>query len=262
MEQSRIRAASNNLWQLWQNQICINELPQNQKPTTKKEGYAIQALLDNRSFAPICGWKIAATSFAGQSHIGVSGPMAGRLLQERMHKSGGNISISQCLMKVAEAEFAFRMNADLPPRGKPYTVEEVLGAVSHLHPAIEIPDSRFTNFADVGEAELIADNACAHEFILGEPSCDSWKTIDLKAHSVEIRTTKPQIETGTGKNVLGDPRIALTWLVNELLEFGTYVKQNQIITTGTTTIPISIETGIRVFAEFGELGSVSAVFDD
>ena len=34
-------------------------------------------------------------------------------------------------------------------------------------PAIEIPDSRFADFVSAGAAQLIADNACAHLFVLG-----------------------------------------------------------------------------------------------
>ena len=40
------------------------------------EGYAIQAMLANLSGQGIDGWKIAATSRAGQAHIAVDGPLA------------------------------------------------------------------------------------------------------------------------------------------------------------------------------------------
>ena len=260
MEESNIRSASDSLWKLWQNRECIDALPAPNRPVTKKEGYKIQALLEGRSKYPIFGWKIAATSSAGQSHIGVSGPMAGRLLKERTHNDGAKISIDQCLMMVAEAEFAFRMNSDLPPKTKPYTIEEVLSVVEDLHPAMEIPDSRFRKFADAGEAQLIADNACAHEFILGQATQEPWKTMDLETHTVQLTATNARSETGQGSNVLGDPRLALTWLVNELSEAGTYVKRDQIITTGTTTKPIAINAGNEVIADFGALGSVSTKF--
>ena len=258
MKETNVRKAANHLWKLWKEHETIESLPEPLKPISRAEGYAIQACLEERSEEPIFGWKIAATSDAGQSHIGVSGPMAGRLLKERVYSDGDVISVDKSLMKVAEAEFAFRIAADLPPKGNPYSVEEVLKAVSHLHPSIEIPDSRFKNFASAGEAQLIADNACAHEFVLGPPSDEIWRTLDLKTHAVELKTTKPATESGKGGNVLGDPRIALTWLVNELCQFGMYVKQNQVITTGTTTQPITIEKGMDVSAKFGVLGSVSA----
>ena len=45
--------------------------PLRSAPATTADGYAIQAELDN---APLrAGWKIAATSVAGQTHIGVDG---------------------------------------------------------------------------------------------------------------------------------------------------------------------------------------------
>ena len=43
---------------------------------------AIQAALESRSSGKLFGWKIAATSEAGQRHINVDGPMAGRILPE------------------------------------------------------------------------------------------------------------------------------------------------------------------------------------
>src|SRR5579862_4617295 len=75
------------------------------------------------------GWKIAATSEAGQKHINVDGPMAGRILSETLIADGGTASMAGNEMRVAEPEFAFRMGRDLPPRSQPYTVREVLDAV-------------------------------------------------------------------------------------------------------------------------------------
>ena len=254
--------ASDLLWNLWIGSKRVDTLPRSCKPADRKEAYLIQGVLEKHSENTICGWKIAATSDAGQSHIGVTGPLAGRLLKERFHRSGKRVSLKDSIMKVAEAEFAFHMACDLPPRAERYSMMEVLRAVDRLYPAIEIPDSRFNKFATAGEAQLIADNACAHEFILGEPSTHSWEEIDLRDHSVEISTGKSQTQKGTGRNVLGDPRLALTWLTNELIKIGTYLKEGQVVTTGTITTPIQVHPGDEVVAEFGVLGSVSVSFVD
>ena len=96
--------------------------------------------------------------------------MAGRILAETVIADGGTASMAGNEMRVAEPEFAFRMQTDLPPRTSPYTVQEVLDAVDTLHPAIEIPDSRFADFVGAGAAQIIADNACAHLFVLGAPA--------------------------------------------------------------------------------------------
>ena len=108
-------------------------------------------------------------------------------------------------MRVAEPEFDFKMGSDLPPRATPYTVEEVLRAVASLHPAIEIPDSRYSVFTKVGAAQLIADNACAHEFVLGPATTADWRKLDLAQHRVIGRVGTRIEREGKGANVLDDP---------------------------------------------------------
>src|SRR5688572_15563735 len=139
MTDTQIQAAADTLWDHWSRVQRMNALPEAIRPRTRAEGYAIQARLDRRSTSPLFGWKIAATSQAGQTHLAVDGPLAGRLLRERVFESGQEVPFGNNHMKVVEAEFAFRMGRDLPPRANAYEVAEVLTAVDTLHPAIEIP---------------------------------------------------------------------------------------------------------------------------
>jgi 2-keto-4-pentenoate hydratase len=183
--------------------------------------------------------------------------MAGRLLAERQIANGAGFTLGSNLMKVAEMEFAFRMGEDLLPRTTPYSQDEVLGAVSALHPAIELPDSRYQHFEKVGALPLIADNACAHYFVIGTAAPESWRTLDLAQYTVRGVKNGAVAETGMGANVLGDPRIALTWLVNELSQFGTAVRKNQVVITGTCVKPMAIAVGDRVAGDFGALGGIS-----
>lgn len=221
----------------------------------------MQAVLERSSSAPLFGWKIAATSKAGQAHIGVDGPLAGRILAERVLTDGATSSLAGNGMRVAELEFAFRMGRDLPPRDEPYGQPEVLDAVASLHPAIEIPDSRFVDFVAAGGVQLVADNACAHEFVLGESTGAAWRDIDLAAFKPVARMPGRDDQTGLGANVLGDPRIALTWLVNELSGLGVTLKAGEVVTTGTCVVPIAIAPGDSIEADFGVLGQVNVAFD-
>src|SRR5256885_12812999 len=184
MTDEQLQAASDTLWAHWQSGGRLIALPDDLRPRTREDGYAIQARLERRRALPLFGWKIAATSKAGQTHIAVDGPMAGRLLAECAFESGSRLPFGSNHMRVAEAEFAFRMAADVPPRARPYGVDAVLATVATLHPAIELPDSRYVDFTAAGAAQLIADNACAHDFVLGPPAPDSWRSLDLAAHRV------------------------------------------------------------------------------
>ena len=167
LETKYIAAASKTLNDHWRAGTKFGALESSQLPRDRAEGYAIQAAIGQTSKDRLFGWKIAATSEAGQKHINVEGPMAGRILSETVIPDGGTASMTGNEMRVGEPEFAFRMAKDLPPRAQPYTVQEVLDAVDTLHPAIEIPDSRFSDFVSAGAAQIIADNACAHLFVLG-----------------------------------------------------------------------------------------------
>jgi 2-keto-4-pentenoate hydratase len=57
--------------------------------------------------------------------------------------------------------------------------------------------------------------------------------------------------------VLGDPRIALTWLANELSTHGETVKAGQVVTTGTCVKPVPLAQGDRFDGDLGVLGRVS-----
>jgi 2-keto-4-pentenoate hydratase len=272
MTDEQLQAAADTLWTHWQRGERMAALPAGVRPLTREDGYAIQARLERRSTSPLFGWKIAATSKAGQAHIAVDGPMAGRLLAERVFESGSRLRFGDNHMAVAEAEFAFRMAADLPSRATCYAAEEVLTRVATLHPAIEIPDSRYVDFTAVGAAQLVADNACAHEFVLGPPAPDTWQSIDLAAHRVVGIVRRGaglagapvgDVEReGLGANVLGDPRDALAWLVNELSAQNVTLRAGQVVTTGTCLVPLPVGPGDRVTCDFGELGAVCVSFGD
>jgi 2-keto-4-pentenoate hydratase len=260
MDATQARAASDLLVRHWTEGTVLDALPAPLRPATRAEGYAIQSQLERRSTRPLWGWKIAATSAAGQRHIGVDGPLAGRLLEEMVRLDGATLPVGANRMRVAEAEFAFRMGRDLPPRATAYDVDEVLGAVAALHTAIEVPDSRFTDFVTAGAAQLIADNACAHRFVLGPEAPARWRDIDLAAHRVVGRVVGRFEREGLGANVLGDPRVALAWLANELSRHGVTLAAGQVVTTGTCVVPLEVAPGDAVVAEFGELGRVAMRF--
>jgi 2-keto-4-pentenoate hydratase len=260
LDEDQIKAASLTLHEHWRAGTKLANLEASLRPRDRAEAYAIQARIADHSNASLFGWKIAATSEAGQKHINVDGPIAGRILTDTVIADGGTAPMAGNEMRVAEPEFAFRMAADLPPRLSAYTVGEVLDAVGTLHPAIEIPDSRFADFVSAGSAQIIADNACAHLFVLGAPTSSNWRALDLVEQRPLI-TLRGKRYVGHGRNVLGDPRIALAWLANELRQLGITLKAGEVVTTGTCHPPLPIQSGDLFEADFGVLGSVSVGFE-
>ncbi len=260
MTPESMQLAARTLWSHWQDGRRTPGLPPECRPRTREEGYAVQEQIMAVAGRAQFGWKIAATSSAGQQHIGVDGPLAGRLLEGQVAQTGATISLRGTQMGVAEPEFAFRIGHELAPRARAYAIDEVMAAVESLHPAIEVPDSRFEDFARAGGPQLIADNACAHLFVLGPATAADWRTLDLAAHPVHARVEGRYDRHGKGANVLAGPHFALTWIANELSRLGIPLRAGQVVTTGTCMVPLEIVPGDRVLIDFGVLGSVQAQF--
>ena len=246
------------LLDLWNRSSRCDHLPEDLKPRGRAEGYRIGAEIARLAASPVVGWKIAATSVAGQKHINVDGPLGGRLLKSRIVSPGASIPLANNIMRVAEVEFAFAFAKALPQRVVPYTRDEVFDAVSGLRLSIEVPDSRYQDFTAVGAPQLIADTACASWLMLSPPIEADWRSVDLSAHAVRALVNGTVVAEGTGKAALGDPREALVWLVNEVCQFADGIKAGDTVTTGTCVVPAAIAPGDTVTADYGPFGTMTA----
>ncbi|MGA1643791.1 MAG: 2-keto-4-pentenoate hydratase, partial [bacterium] len=166
------------------------------------------------------------------------------------------LDLQHNLMAVVEAELAFVFGEDLPPQEQPYSVKQVMEAVADLRPTIEIPDSRYSDFTKVGKAQLLADNACAWWLVAGAAAPSDWRYADLREHQVQLYRNGQLAGEGIGVNVLGDPREALTWLVNDVNSRGETLKAGQLVTTGTCLVPVTVQAGDEILSDYGVFGKL------
>lgn len=264
MNESAVTEAAQLIWQHWSEGAQMTALPEHCRPANRAEGYAVQAAVARLSGQGTVGWKIAASSVAGQKHINADGPLAGRLLANTVFAEGSTaanaLNLSHNILRVAEPEIVFRMGRRLPPRAlsRAYSVDEVMAAVDTLHLAIEVPDTRFGDFLSVGAPSLIADLACAALWVVGPAVTAPWRDMDLSRHEVAAYKNGALVATGSGANVLGDPRLAMTWIANELCTYGAALLAGDFVTTGTCVVPVPITHGDTLLMDFGVLGTVAA----
>jgi 2-keto-4-pentenoate hydratase len=244
----------------WLARESIDSLPDDCRPATRAEGYAVQALWPAR-IGPIAGWKIAATSLAGQRHIGVDGPLAGPVFASRVRGDEVTVSLSGNRMRVAECEVVFGFARAVEPRPQPWTRAQALAQVAQVMPGIEVPDSRFAQFERAGQAQLIADCACCHEMLLGRPSAALDRLDELAALPVQARLSDGRRFEGVGANALGDPVEALRWFLGEMSAVGQRIEAGHFVTTGACVTPIAVEPGQALEADFGWLGVMRVRFD-
>ncbi|WP_228386408.1 2-keto-4-pentenoate hydratase [Ornithinicoccus halotolerans] len=253
------RRAFEVLWGADQSGHTVPAIPEEVRPRTRADGYAVQAHFESVTDG-LAGWKIAATSEAGQRHIGTSGPLAGRVLGERVIAPSEAISLAGNFMHLVELEFAFRLGADLTPRPTDYSQQEVLEATTELLLAWEVPSTRYDAVASVGEAQLIADNACGFHLTYSTAAEQAWKDADLASQVVRASSSSGRVHDGIGSRCLGDPKAALTWLVNEVSGLGITLQAGQLVTTGTCIDPMPVAPGDTVTGDWGRFGTLQVTF--
>ena len=137
MDKGLASQAAEIIHQNLQEGTVLQNLPDSLRPHSRADGYQIQAMLEKQKGNNKKGWKIAATSIAGQQHIGLSGPVAGRIFSDMIVAPDKRVPFGANRMRVAEAEFVFCFGRDLPPRPKTYSSKEVIEAVASLHLGLE-----------------------------------------------------------------------------------------------------------------------------
>jgi 2-keto-4-pentenoate hydratase len=223
-----------------------------------QQAYATERM--DRGGGPVAGFKIGASSKAAQEFLGVSGPFSGRLFADSTYDSPAELTNAGFTFRLIEPEFAFTLGADFPVQGQLYTEEEVAAGVASLHPAIEVVTSAYgAGWKQAGGLALIADNGVHGAQVMGPPIAE-WRGYDLKDHRVVLEINGEEKGDGYGRNALGGPVTALTWMINHQVAMGRGMAAGEIVTTGVVTPFLEIGIADEASADFGVLGRVSLRF--
>ncbi|GGE14464.1 2-oxo-3-hexenedioate decarboxylase/2-keto-4-pentenoate hydratase [Gemmobacter megaterium] len=178
----------------------------------------------------IRGWKIGLTSARMQAMCGIDQPVAGAVLDSRLHRSGATIRAAYHGRLGLEFEICLRMGRDLPPRDTPYTAQEVAAAIDAAAAAIEMVDDRNCDYTTLDVESLIADNSWNAGVVLGD-----WAAVpdDLGASEGIVTLNGAQLDRGFGRDVLGGPLIPLEWLANHLSTRGRGLSKGDLVMTGS-----------------------------
>jgi 2-keto-4-pentenoate hydratase len=161
---------------------------------------------------------------------------------------------------IPEVEYQARLGADLPPRAKSYTAEEVADSVASLHPGLELAECRFIHDqAFPPLPAILADGAGSGTIVYG-PAIDGWRTRDIARQEATLSCDGRLRRKGTAAAALDHPLVPLTWLANELSRTGIGLKAGQMISTGTLTGMLAPKVGETYVADFGPFGSVTLTF--
>jgi 2-keto-4-pentenoate hydratase len=79
---------------------------------------------------------------------------------------------------------------------------------------------------------------------------------------VEMQMTKDgsPASSGTGRDCLGDPLEALLWLARTARNYGTPLRNGDVVLSGALGPMVPVSAGSQIHAEISGLGQVSASF--
>lgn len=208
-----------------------------------RAAYAVQRCYITRLAAQlgssIAGYKIGLTSPRMQAMCGIDSPIAGRVLAHRLLADGVILRRADYGRLGIEFEIGVRLARDLPATLAPHSDESVAQAVAAVAPAVEVVDDRAAQYQDLDMCSLVADNAWNAAVILG-----AWQTTwpDLAALLGIVERNGAELDRGYGRDVLGSPLHALTWLANHLAESGEGLRAGDVVATGSI-VPTRFPTG-------------------
>lgn len=223
------------------------------------DAYEIQLLNIRQRVAEgarVVGHKVGLSSEAMQKMMDVDEPDYGHLLDDMEVFEDKPVLTSNYLLPRVEVEVGFVLADDLPGAG--CTEDDVLAATAAFAPAIELIDTRITNW-QVKLCDTIADNASSAGWVLGKERV-SPKDIDIRAIDAVLKCNGEVLGEGRSDAVLGNPVTAVAWLARKVDQFGVRLKAGDVVLPGACMRAFDAKPGDDFVAEFAGLGSVHLSF--
>ncbi|MGQ3301935.1 2-keto-4-pentenoate hydratase [Reyranella sp.] len=223
-------------------------------PPDKATAYKIAGMVAEDLGWPVLGWKIAAMKEEMQQALRTDSPIYGRVyfVVETPHTAVH----ARLASPIPEVEYQAKLGRDLPPRDKPYTLEEVTDAVASLHAGLELAECRFIHDALFPPLPAILADGAGSGTIIHGPAIEDWRNRDIAGQEATLSSDGRLRRKGTAGAALDHPMVPLTWLANELSRTGVGMKEGQMVSTGTLTGMLAPKPGETYVADFGPFGSV------
>jgi len=223
-------------------------LPEDCRPVDMTDAYAIQRLVFANLGGVAAAWKVGAGAPDAM-------PACAAIAESTLCGDGAVLPADMFNMVGAEAEIGYRLGRDLPPRGEPYSLEEVKAAVASVHPVIEISDTRFVAWASQNRPSHVADQLNHGALAVGPTSAQLTDIDPLQQRAIMNVNGEVRANT-TGGNPAGDPLRLLLWLANDGAHSMGGLGAGCVVTTGSLTGVIFATPPVNLRADLPGLGTV------
>ena len=258
------------------NEMLVNALVKRGAPSVAKATQLLVEAHRSRKAAPTAGVTLASESEAYQVQDAVfaalwSGsrpaawkaggpsdkvaPTASPIPAENVLHSPASVSGATMHMIGVEAEVAFRLAKDLPPRTRPYSERSVAAAVGEVLVTIELCDTRLAGWKETSGLWKLADFQNNAGLVVGSGTKD-WQKVDFLQQEAEFRIGARVVKV-KGAHSFGNPFRLLPWLARHCSKRGLGLHAGDVITTGAWTGLEIAQPGDEVTARFAGIGEAT-----
>ena len=233
-------------------------LPEDCRPTTVEDAFTIQDLVAAKLWPGpaankrVTAWKTGAASPEAEPFGAPIGP-------ELIYPSGTTLPAADFHMIGIECELVYRFGADLPPIDGQYEDAQVVEAITSIHPAIELVDTRLAAWKRADDLSKLADNQSNGGLVIGDALAD-WQRIVPEKQRVVLTVNGDRLADTVGGNSAGNPLWLLVWMVNHCAGRIGGLRAGDVITTGSYTGVDFVEPGAQIVADFPGIGQARISF--
>lgn len=191
---------------------------------------------------------------------GETPPTAAPVLPGRRLDSPASAAVGAFRMIGIEAELAFRFGADLPARAGPFAQEEILSAVGEICVAIELCDTRLSDWADAPALWRLADFQSAAMLVVGDGRSD-WRAIDFAQQDVALAINGEPRARCRGTHPTVNPSRLLAAIVAHCARHADGLRAGDVVTTGSWTGMTQAAPGDAIRVDFPGIGAAELTLE-
>jgi len=240
---------------------AASRLPYERLDGTLDEAYAVQRryleLAQRRlNCGKPVGYKIALTTTAMQTMVGVDQPLYGLVFESRVHADGVVLDLTRHQHIGVEFEVALRLGRDIGPAAETHTRASVAAAVDGLAVAYEFIEDRNADYTQINAFSLVADNCWNAGVVIGD-----YQILDLPASArTQLKINGEIAGDGFAGDALGHPLEALAWLANTVGKHGHVLQAGEFVMTGSSIRTTFPKSGDRYEFSVDGLGALRTAF--
>jgi 2-keto-4-pentenoate hydratase len=213
------------------------------------------------TLGPVVGYKAGLTSRAAQTRIGVSHPVAGRLLHGMLRQSPARIQADAGARLAVEGDLLVRVGNESINRAQ--TADELLAGLEAVIPFIEVPDLLFRRGETPSAAILVALNVGARFGVTGNAvalqDARSWRQRLSEFQVILYDGAGATLARGQGKDLLGHPLEVVRWLRDTLNAQGIQLVRGDLLSLGSLTPVLPVVSGQTIRASYLGLDPEQAI---